>query len=71
MIDAKQLYVVGEQTAFDLLKRAVRGARSTHGDRRSKHPRWVGIHDVFALGSTYSRELCRAFDLDPDEQVRP
>jgi len=24
---------------------------------------------IFCLGSTYSKDLCRAFDLDPDEEV--
>jgi hypothetical protein len=56
-------------TAVDLLDRAVRNARSRkHG--RLKHPRWVGVADAFALGSTYSQELCRKFDLDPDELVK-
>jgi hypothetical protein len=53
-----------------LLERAVRGARSTHKDRRVKHPRWTHVADVFSLGSTYSCQLCRRFGLDPDELVK-
>lgn len=53
-----------------LLERAVRGCR--HRDRRKgeKHPRWVAVQDMFALGSTYSHQLCRRFGLDPDEMVK-
>lgn len=45
---------------------------------RSAHPRrvgggtverWVAVRDTFATGSTMAVELCRAFGLDPHEQV--
>jgi hypothetical protein len=55
-------------SAEELLRRAVRSARARH--TRSKHPRWVGVMDAFALGSNYSRGLCLRFGLDPDEMVR-
>jgi hypothetical protein len=48
----------------DLLRRVLRGLRNTHAGRPQ---RWVVVSEVFGLGSTYSRELCRLFDLDPDE----
>lgn len=50
-----------------LLERAVYGARGRTG---RINPRWHGIADTFALGSTYSRQLCRRYGLDPDEKVR-
>lgn len=52
-----------------LLERAVRGARDRSCRKGEKHPRWVAVQDVFALGSTFSRQLCRRFGLDPDEPV--
>lgn len=54
----------------ELLRRAVRGCRSHIKSRRTKHPRWVHVSDVFALGSTFATQLCRRFDLDPDELVK-
>lgn len=54
-------------TDVKLLERAVRNARP---NRRGKAPRWVGVMDAFALGSTYAKLLCRRFGLDPDEQVK-
>jgi hypothetical protein len=50
----------------ELLGRAVRNARP----RYRAHPRWVGVMEVFALGSTYAQQLCRRFGLDPDEKVK-
>ena len=58
---------VNDISDSELLNRAVRNARANHST--GKHPRWVGVSDMFALGSTYSRELCRRYGLDPDEQV--
>lgn len=52
-----------------LLERAVRGARDHTAPSRHKHPRWVAVSQAFALGSTYSAQLCRRFGLDPDELV--
>lgn len=53
----------------ELLRRAVTAARRFHRGN-AKHPRWVGVMDVFLLGSTYASQLCRRFGLDPDEMVR-
>lgn len=46
-----------------LVKRAVLSA-VPRGDRDV--PRWSAVSETFALGSTYSKQLCRRFDLDPD-----
>ena len=54
----------------ELLKRAVRAARSQDYRKGYPHPRWVAVMYVFALGSTYAGQLCRRFGLDPDEEVR-
>lgn len=53
-----------------LLERAVRGARDRKSRKGVKHPRWVAVSDSLCLGSTYSMELCRRFDLDPYEMVK-
>lgn len=53
-----------------LLERAVLSARSRRKNKGEKHPRWVAVMDAFQLGSTYAGQLCRRFDLDPDEEVR-
>jgi hypothetical protein len=52
----------------ELLRRAVRSARAKS---RGFQPRWVAVMERFELGSTYARQLCRRFDFNPDEQVRP
>lgn len=52
-----------------LLERAVRGARDHTMPSRHKHPRWTAVSQCFALGSTYSMQLCRRFGLDPEEMV--
>lgn len=52
-----------------LLKRAVRGARSSQYHKRVKHPRWVAVMDTFSIGSTYAHQLCRRFGFNPDELV--
>ncbi len=51
----------------ELLRRAVIGARKGRGYQ----PRWVCVMDRFMLGSTYARQLCDRFGLNPDEKVRP
>lgn len=53
----------------ELLARAVRGARSRRVRLGEKHHRWVAVTDLFALGSTYARELCLRYAFDPDEIV--
>lgn len=52
----------------ELLRRAVTNARMHHSAGR--HPRWYCVSAVFFLGSTYAQQLCRRFELDPDEMVR-
>ncbi len=49
----------------ELLRRAVRSAR---GKRAG--PRWAAVSEVFCLGSTFATQLCRRFDVDPDEKVK-
>lgn len=53
-----------------LLERAVRSALERDRRKGERHPRWVAVADVFALGSTFSAQLCRRFGLDPDEMVK-
>lgn len=50
---------------IDLVERAVMGTRCRPGIKA----RWCHIHDAFGLGSGFSAALCRAFGLDPDEEV--
>lgn len=52
----------------ELLRRAVCSARAHRG--RGYHPRWTAVMDAFCLGSTFAHQLCRRYDLDPDEKVR-
>lgn len=52
-----------------LLARAVRNARARSARKGQKHPRWVAVADAFALGSTFSKQLCARFGMDPDEEV--
>lgn len=50
----------------DLIRRAIKASRARDG---STVPRWAAVADAFALGSTYSVELCQRFDVDPNEVV--
>lgn len=43
---------------------------TNRGVGRNPVPLWTVVMDVFGLGSTYSMQLCRRFDLDPDKPVR-
>ncbi len=52
-----------------LLERAVRGSRDPSAPDGHNHPRWVAVSKCFALGSTFSHQLCRRFGLDPAEMV--
>lgn len=51
----------------DLLRRVMRTC--CRPVKRGGQPRWVRVSDLFGLGSTYSAQLCRRFDLDPDDRV--
>lgn len=53
-------------SAEDLVRRAVMNSRPAAPGR---WPRWVAIHETFALGSGYSRELCHLMGLDPEELI--
>ena len=48
-----------------LVERAVRNARPRGGSQR----RWCVLMDAFGLGSGYAAQLCRRFNLDPDEFI--
>lgn len=51
----------------DLIKSAIRNARPR---KFTSSPRWAAVMDVFALGSTYSVELCQLHGFDPHEKVQ-
>jgi hypothetical protein len=34
--------------------------------RRKKDPAWAAVYLAFGLGSSFSAQLCRRFDIDPD-----
>ena len=53
-------------SSFDLVKRAVRNTMP-HASRRME--RWVAVMDVFTIGSTSAKALCRAYGLDPHERI--
>ncbi len=54
----------------ELLRRAVRHAVDPNCRKGQKHPRWQACMANFLLGSTYSKQLCLRFYLDPDEMVK-
>lgn len=49
-----------------LVSRAMRNARS-RTCVRSK--RWAAVAEVFGVGSTMAKQLCREHGLDPDEEI--
>lgn len=53
----------------ELLRRAMETACSRKHNKGVKHPLWVAVMDWFMLGSTYARELCLRFNIDPDKEV--
>jgi hypothetical protein len=53
----------------ELLRRGVQQSRSRNCRKGQKHARWEAVMDSFLLGSSFAVELCRRFDLDPDELV--
>ena len=66
MIDARNVGIIPDG---ELLRRVV-----TNGLRRRDRvspQRWVAVMDAFALGSTFSQQLCIRFGLDPDEPLKP
>ncbi len=60
---------VSEIPDDELLGRAVKSCRA-NARKGHPHPRWVAVMETFGLGSTYAWQLCRRFDLDPDEMVK-
>ncbi len=54
----------------ELLRRAVKSARSGKYWKGTPHHRWIAVMDACALGSTYAHQLCERFGLDPDEMVK-
>ncbi len=54
----------------DLVRQAVRHARDRDKQKGERHPRWMAVMSIFAVGSGYARGLCMRFDLDPDEMVQ-
>jgi hypothetical protein len=50
----------------ELLKRAMRNLAG----QRGRNPLWTVVMDHFALGSTYSQQLCERFGLDPNMKVK-
>lgn len=65
---------VNDISDSELIKRALYALRHRRPLRRPRRllvPLWSNVMDVFALGSTYSQQLCRRFGLDPEEMVRP
>ena len=57
---------VTDYTPEQLVERAVRNAKPR---KAGPAQRWVAVVDTFALGSTYARELCQQYGLDPYEMV--
>jgi hypothetical protein len=57
---------VNEIPDAKLLERAVRSSRPR---MPGLSPRWHAVSYSFALGSTFSMELCRRFDIDPHEKI--
>lgn len=58
-----------EFTERELLGRAVRNAKPKN--RNSYKARWIVIKSTFGVGSGVANALCREFDLDPDEELKP
>jgi hypothetical protein len=54
----------------ELLRRAVKNARSNKFRKGQNHWRWIAVMDLFGLGSTYSWQLLRRFGLHGDEEVK-
>ena len=50
-----------------LVRAALRGMRGTS---RYGQERWILVMELFGLGSTVARALCREFEMDPDEVLK-
>ena len=56
-------------TDEELLRRVVTLSVHPTDKRGVSRPRWSVVADRFALGSTYAKQLCRRFGVDPDERM--
>lgn len=70
MGESMKVSSVADISDNQLLKRAVTSCRGRQYRKGDKHPRWTAVMDTFGLGSTYARELCQRYGLDPDEMVK-
>lgn len=52
----------------DLIGNVMRNLCGPSGNTYGR-PRWAVVMDVFALGSTSARQLCREFEMDPDHML--
>lgn len=65
-MDAIKERTVDDISNDELLKRAVRSM----ANKTSREYLWVRVMDAFALGSTFSHQLCRRYGFDPDQKRR-
>jgi hypothetical protein len=61
-------------TERDLITRAINGATSTYqgsvlAGNAAPKPRWAILKHLFCCGSTEAANICRHYNLDPDEQI--
>lgn len=52
----------------DLIARACKNARAKNFND-VKRPRWHVVMDVFGVGRIVATQLCKHFNLDPEEMV--
>lgn len=57
---------VADISDADLVERVMRNLWPRKPGRQL---RWAAVSDAFALGSTYSQQLCWRFGLDPHEMI--
>ena len=67
---AIELSSLHDITAENLVKRVLANLTPRNTRKGEKKMRWVVVMETFALGSTYSKDLCRKYDLDPDEMLK-
>ena len=58
-----------EIAAYDPIKRAMLNL-APRGRKGEKQMRWVVVTEAFGLGSTYAKDLCHKYGLDPDELLK-
>lgn len=67
--DAAAVPSVADIPDRELLRRAVKTVRP-NAPKGVRLPRWAIVRDAFLLGSTYAKQLCVRFDVDPDEEIK-